>query len=151
MATYSFFNVSASLTGVGGSINLASGAGVAEEGITIEAVEDKNIMTIGADGQGMHSMVASRAGTVTVRLLKTSPVNAQLQGMFNRQTSAGALGHGMNTIVVRDSLRGDLITATGVAFKKVPSITYAKDGGMQEWAFDAIKINYTLGVGTPEA
>ena len=50
MATYSFQDVAAAIVGVGGSINLASGAAVAEEGITIEAVEDKNIMTIGADG-----------------------------------------------------------------------------------------------------
>ena len=151
MATYSFLNVSASLTGVGGSINLASGAGVAEEGITIDAMEDKNVMTIGADGEGMHSMVASRAGTITVRLLKTSPVNAKLQVMFNRQTSPGSLGHGSNTVVIRDSVRGDVITCTGVAFKKLPSITYAKEGGMQEWTFDAIKTTYMLGVGTPEA
>ena len=47
MATYSFQDVAAAIAGVGGSINLASGAAVAEEGITIEAAEDKNIMTIG--------------------------------------------------------------------------------------------------------
>jgi hypothetical protein len=150
MATYSFLNVSASLTGVGGAINLASGAGVAEEGITIDAVEDKNVMTIGADGEGMHSMIASSAGTITVRLLKTSPVNAQLQVMYNRQTAAGALGHGLNTVIIRDSMRGDVVTCTGVAFKKAPTITYAKEGGMVEWTFDSIKSAYMLGVGTPE-
>ena len=59
MATYSFLDVTAAIQGPGGSINLAAGAGSAEEGITIEAMEDKNIMTIGADGAGMHSLVAN--------------------------------------------------------------------------------------------
>jgi hypothetical protein len=69
MATYSFQDVVAAIAGVGGSINLAAGAGVAEEGITIESMEDKSVMTIGADGSGMHSLVANEASTVTIRLL----------------------------------------------------------------------------------
>jgi hypothetical protein len=150
MATYSFLNVSATMTGVGGSVNLAAGAAVSEEGITIESIEDKNVMTIGADGEGMHSIVASNAGTVTVRLLKTSIANSILQTMFLRQTTAGAIGHGSNTIVIRDSARGDIVTCTGVAFKKQPSLTFAKEGGMNEWVFDVINTTVVLGTGTPE-
>ena len=149
MATYSFQDVAAAIVGVGGSINLASGAAVAEEGITIEAVEDKNIMTIGADGSGMHSLVSNEASTVTVRLLKTSPVNAQLQLMYNLQTLS-SLVHGKNVITVRDVVRGDSIVLTSAAFKKRPTVTYAKEGGMMEWTFDAIKTTQILGVGTPE-
>jgi hypothetical protein len=149
MATYSFQDVTATINGVGGSINLASGAGAAEEGITVEAVEDKNVMTIGADGSGMHSLVASEASTVTVRLLKTSPINAQLQLMYDLQT-ASSVTHGKNVITIRDIARGDFIALSGVAFKKRPSLTYAKEGGMNEWAFDAISTQQLLGVGTPE-
>ena len=149
MATYSFQDVTAALVGVGGSINLASGAAAAEEGITIEAAEDKNVMTIGADGNGMHSLVANESSTVTVRLLKTSPVNAQLQLMYNLQTLS-SLTHGKNVITVRDVVRGDSIVLTSVAFKKRPAINYAKEGGMMEWTFDAIKTTTILGVGTPE-
>lgn len=149
MATYSFQDVAAAIVGVGGSINLASGAAVSEEGITIDAVEDKNIMTIGADGSGMHSLVSNESATVTVRLLKTSPVNAQLQLMYNLQTKS-SLTHGKNVITVRDVVRGDMIALTNVAFKKRPSVTYAKEGGIMEWTFDAIKTTQILGVGTPE-
>ena len=148
MATYSFKDVTAALAGPGGSVNLGTGAAIAEEGITIEAVEDKNIMTLGADGSGMHSLVASEGATVTVRLLKTSPVNAQLQTMYNMQTLS-SITHGKNTLTVRDIARGDSIVLQGVAFKKAPSITYAKEGGVMEWTFDAIKTTRTLGVGTP--
>lgn len=149
MATYSFQDVAAAIVGVGGSINLAAGAAVSEEGITIDAVEDKNVMTIGADGSGMHSLVANESATVTVRLLKTSPVNAQLQLMYNLQTKS-SLTHGKNVITVRDVVRGDMIALTNVAFKKRPSVTYAKEGGIMEWTFDAIKTTQILGVGTPE-
>lgn len=150
MATYSFQDVVAAISGVGGSINLAAGAGVAEEGITIESMEDKSVMTIGADGAGMHSLVANEASSVTIRLLKTSPVNKQLQEMYNQQTKSSA-NHGKNTITVRDAVRGDNITLTEVAFKKRPIVTYAKEGGLMEWTFDAIKTTAVLGSGTPEA
>lgn len=150
MATYSFQDVVAAISGVGGSINLAAGAGVAEEGITIEPMEDKSVMTIGADGAGMHSLVANEASLVTIRLLKTSPVNKQLQEMYNQQTKSSA-NHGKNTITVRDAVRGDNITLTEVAFKKRPTVTYAKEGGLMEWTFDAIKTTAILGSGTPEA
>lgn len=149
MATYSFQDVVAAISGVGGSINLAAGAGVAEEGITIESVEDKNVMTIGADGSGMHSLIANESSTVTIRLLKTSPVNKQLQEMYNQQTKSSA-NHGRNTITVRDAVRGDNITLAEVAFKKRPTVTYAKEGGLMEWMFDAIKTQSVLGSGSPE-
>lgn len=149
MATYSFLDVVAAISGVGGSINLAAGAASAEEGITIESVQDKNVMTIGADGEGMHSLVADESSTVTIRLLKTSPVNAQLQLMYNLQTRSSA-SHGKNSITVRDIARGDFISLTQAAFKKRPTVNFAKEGGIMEWTFDAIKTNTILGVGTPE-
>ncbi len=144
MATYSFNDIVAAITGTGGTINLGAGASIAAEGITIEPVEDKNVMTIGADGSGMHSLVASTAATVTVRLLKTSPTNRLLQEMFNVQT-ASASTHGENTITIRDVARGDTITLQGVAFKNSPSLTYAKEGGTVEWIFDAIRSTRILG------
>lgn len=147
--TYSFQTIVAAIFGPGGSINLANGAGAAEEGITIEPVNDKNTMTIGAGGEGMHSLSADDSSTITVRLLKTSPVNAVLQIMYNLQTAAVIL-HGRNVITVRDIARGDAITLTGVAFKKRPTMTYAKDGGMIEWTFDAIKTDTIIGIGLPE-
>jgi hypothetical protein len=146
MATYSFLNVNAAIAGPGGAANLAAGAAAAEEGITIEPVEDKNVMTIGADGQGQHSLIASDARTVTVRLLKTSPWNAILMAMYNIQSSSSSLW-GKNTIVVTDSGRNDLTTLQAVAFKKVPALNYAKEAGMNEWVFDAIKGDSILGAG----
>ncbi len=143
---YSFLNVNAAIAGPGGAANLASGAAVAEEGITIEAAEDKNVMTIGADGSGQHSLVASDARTVTIRLLKTSPINAILQAMYNIQSSSSSLW-GRNVITIGDTGAGDAIALQGCAFKKQVALTYAKEGGMNEWVFDVIKGDAILGAG----
>lgn len=142
---YSFLNVNAAIVGPGGGANLGAGAAAAEEGITIEATEDKNVMTIGASGEGQHSLVASDAKTVTVRLLKTSPWNAVLMAMYNVQSSSSSLW-GRNAITVTDSSRKDLHSLQQCAFKKVPSLTYAKEAGINEWVFDVIKGDSILGV-----
>lgn len=147
MATYSFLSVNASISGPGGLLALANGAAAADEGITVAMVDDKNTLTTGAGGEGMHSLHAGKAGTVTVRLLKTSKTNAALMQMYNLQTSNPAL-HGINTITVRDTHRGDVVVARECAFKKAPDLNYAKDGGMNEWVFDSIYIDETLGVGS---
>ena len=146
MSTYSFLNVTASIVGPGGSLNLARGAAVAEEGITVEAADDIDTMTIGADGTAMHSLHAAKHGSITVRLLKTSPINQQLSQMYALQT-ASASSHGQNTISISNSYTQDSITCQFVAFKRAPTITYAKEAGMVEWQFNAGSIDRTLGSG----
>jgi predicted porin len=143
MATYSFQDVNATLVGTG-VINLGYGAANAEEGITIEMGGDKNTMMIGADGEGMHSLHADKSGQITVRLLKTSPQNAKLMAMYAAQTAASNL-HGQNTITITNSKSGDVTVGRECAFKKKPSIVYAKDGNIMEWVFDCIKIDTILG------
>ena len=93
MATYSFLDVTASIAGPGGNFSLGNGSGNSEEGITVTMTEDKNTMTIGADGSAMHSLHAGKSGTVSVRLLKTSPVNKQLMTLYNYQTTARSQHH----------------------------------------------------------
>lgn len=146
MGAYSFLNVGCAIVGPGGVINLAAGAAAAEEGITVSRVEDKNVMTVGADGKGQHSLIASDAAMVTVRLLKTSPANAALMAMYNAQSISSALW-GLNVFTITDPPRGDYTVAQSAAFKKVPDLTYAKEGGIMEWTFDAIAVNTVLGAG----
>jgi hypothetical protein len=145
MATYSFLDTFASIYGPGGAVNLASGAGVAEEGITVEAEGDIDTQTIGADGEVMHSLHANKSGSVTLRLLKTSPINSMLSIMYATQTATSLL-HGRNLITITNAITGDNIVCRDVAFKKAPSITYAKEAGMNEWTFNVGKIDRLLGV-----
>lgn len=148
MATYSFADVAASIVGPGGSFSLGYGAGNSEEGITVEMNEDKDDMKVGADGAIMHSLRASRAGKVTVRLLKTSPVNNQLSLMYSVQEASSAVW-GQNVIVVTDVVRGDLVSAVQMAFVKQSPVVYAKDGNMNEWSFQGA-VTMLLGPGVPD-
>lgn len=143
---YSFLNVSCTIAGPGGLLNLGAGAAVAEEGISFEPTEDKNQMVIGADGQGQHSLIASDACIVTVRLLKTSPLNQALMIMYDVQSVSSALW-GQNVITCVDSGRNDYNVVQKAAFKKKPTLVYAKEGGIMEWTFDAIVLSSILGSG----
>lgn len=144
MQAYSFLNVQATLLGPGGTINLGYGAAVADEGITVNRAGDKNAMTIGADGEGMNTLRADKSGTVAVRLLKTSPANAQLMALYNAQSLSATLW-GQNTIAITQTGVGDLHTCRQVAFKKAPDMNYKKDGDLVEWVFDVVKIDSMLG------
>lgn len=150
MATYSFLDVQAAISGPGGAFSIGQGAGAAEEGISVEMTEDKSSMVIGADGSGQHNLHAGRSGTVTIRLLKTSPTNALLSDLYAFQTQ-GAANHGQNTITIRNPQRGDTITARQAGFRRFPNNSYAKDGAMLEWSFNAIQIDQDLGNGSPSA
>lgn len=141
---YSFLDCNASIIGPGGAFALGSGSGAAEEGITTAPTGDLNGMLIGADGSGQHSLYADKSGQVTLTLLKTSPTNQLLSALLAFQRASGAT-HGQNTIVINDKSRGDVITCTQCAFKRVPDLKYAKDGGTVQWIFDAIRIEMTLG------
>jgi len=144
MATYSFLDVVATISGPTGSANLAKDAGASDEGISFEATGDKNTMQIGGGGAGQHSLHADKSGRVIVRLLKTSPINALLHQMYDIQTTSASL-HGQNTIVCQQKASGDITTATQVAFKRKPPISYQKEAGTIEWEFDAIRIETVLG------
>lgn len=144
MSTYSFLDTNAALVGPGGSINLGQNAAVTEEGISIAPTNPIDTMSIGADGSVMHSLHADKSGKITIRLQKTSPTNKQLAQMYAFQTASSA-NHGQNTISLANSFTGDVISCTQVAFEKAPDLTYAKEGGMNEWTFLAGRIERTLG------
>ena len=143
---YSFESVQATIAGPGGVIPLGAGSANAKEGISVEFVDDKNNMLIGADGNGVNTLRMSNAARITVRLLKTSPVNAALNAQYNYQRGS-ALRWGQNVITVTDLARGDDYLARDVAYQRHPAVTWAEDANFNEWAFDAIKCDPILGVG----
>lgn len=144
MSTYSFLDVTASMTGPTGVIDLGYGSGNSEEGVTVTMGENKNTMTIGADGEVMHSLHAGKSGTITVNLLKTSPTNKKLSLAYNAQSQSSALW-GNNVIVIRNTASGDIVSARSCAFQKHPDFANAKDGTTVAWVFDCGKIDPLLG------
>ena len=143
-ATYSFLDVTCSIVGPGAIVTLGNDSGSAEEGISIEMEADKNTMTVGSDGSYMHNLHAGNAGTVTVRLLKTSPQNTLLMAAYNAQRISSALW-GKNVITLVQTNSDDAITCIGCAFVRQPNLEYATDGGTVTWAFHAGKIVGLLG------
>jgi hypothetical protein len=147
--TYSMLSINGTVNGPGGAFPIGAGVGLAKEGISVEMLEDKDAMTAGSDGAIMHSLRGSNAGRIVVRILKTSPINAQLNALYNFQR-LNAANWGQNVIQFNDTVRGDVITATEMAFTKQPVITYAEDAGMNEWSFQG-SIDQLLGTGTPSS
>ena len=144
MSTYSFLDVSGTLSGPTGSIELGSGSANSDEGVLVAMTEAKNTMTVGADGEVMHSLHGGKSGTITVTLLKTSPVNKKLSLMYNAQSQSSATW-GNNVIVLRNKVSGDIVTARSVAFQKQPDWNNPKVGGTVPWVFDCGKIDELLG------
>ncbi len=144
MSAYSFLDITASLSGPTGSVELGSGSASSDEGIVVAMTEAKNTMTIGADGEVMHSLHGGKSGTITVTLLKTSPVNKKLSLMYNAQSLSSATW-GNNVIVVRNKVSGDIGTARSVAFQKQPDWNNPKVAGTVAWVFDCGKIDELLG------
>ncbi|WP_270048254.1 phage protein [Enterobacter asburiae] len=95
-------------------------------------------MTIGADGEVMHSLHADKSGTVTVNLLKTSPTNKKAVAGVQRAESVLRYP-GNNVIVIRNKVSGDIITARSVAFQKQPDNANAKAGNTMPGCLTAAK------------
>lgn len=146
MFTYSFLDTQAAIVGPGAAFALGAGEGNAEEGIEVSPTAEINAMAVGADGNVMHSLIADKSGQVKARYLKTSPINAKLSAALAFQRASGA-NHGQNTLTIVNSTSGDTITCQQVAFSKVPTISYGKEGGMNEWIFDCGVIDIALGAG----
>lgn len=145
MATYAFQNITASLVGPGVAIDLGMGSSAAEEGISVTMSAPRNEKTMGADGNGMHSLKADKSGTVTVRLLETSSRNALLQAAFNVQQNAPEYW-GANVITIRNRGNNETTVCRGCAFQGQPEIKYGAVAGIKEWVFDCLKIDTVTGV-----
>lgn len=148
MPAYSFLDVVAAISGPGGAFPLGSGAGAAKEGISYEFSAETNRKVVGADGSVMNSLSADKSGKITVRLLKTSLTNALLSAMFNFQRTSGAFW-GQNVLTVANPQTGDVMTAQQCSFQRHAANTYAEEGNVIEWEFDAGVIDPLLGTGAP--
>ncbi|EPF15302.1 hypothetical protein HMPREF0201_03539 [Cedecea davisae DSM 4568] len=137
-------DVTASLVGPTGVIDLGAGSANGDAGIKVDMAGPKNSMTVGIDGEVMHNLSPAKNGTITVTLMKTSPVNKKLMQAYNAQTLSASLW-GNNTIVVRNSASGDVLTARSVAFSQLPGNSNGKDAGSMDWKFDCGKIDQFLG------
>ena len=142
---YSFLDVQATISGPGGSFDLAS-AGVSDEAFRVRMDGPKNTKTMGAGGAGMHSLHASKAGVIEISLLKTGIGNAQLNQLYNFQQTSAA-NWGQNTLTIINPVSGDSVTAIFGAFDKQSDLGYSTEGGLNVWPLSFIEIDEVLGNG----
>ena len=164
MGVYSFLDNQATIVGPGinssigagalfgalsgaGAQTLAAGAGAAKEGLSVALEENKTTVTTGADGGIMTNLHAGQTGRITVRLLKTSPVNAVLGAAYAAQKSSAATW-GQNQITLTNNVLGDLVQGYQMSFEKYPDNEYSEDGNVLAWTFIGIVVE-KLGPGTP--
>lgn len=146
MSAYSFLDNTLSITGPAGAFNIGGpDTGAADEGFEIDMAEDADTMVGGADGSAMHSLAASKRAVWTVRLLKTSPVNAMLEKMYTSDRAAGSLNWGRNVLTHRNAVSGDGYTGKEAAFTRFPRNTYARNANILEWRFNSGVTDPTLG------
>lgn len=148
MSTYSFVDVYATLNDPisGASIQIGSSAGVTEEGIVVEQVDNVGVMHIGADATPMQVLQATRGARMTVNLLKTSPINSMLMALVEAQRVSGATW-GQNVISITNIATLDEVFGQEVAFEKIPTNTYDKAGKMFAWTFLVGNATQLLGAG----
>ena len=141
--TYSFLDTQVSFVSPSGSF-IIGGNGVAEEGVRITMLGEKDTMTIGADGVGMHSLAAGNAGRVEISLLKESPVNALLNATYRYQKTSAA-NWGNITLTVTNPATGDTTSCSGGAFAKQADLSYTPVGQNLVWGFNFVEIDEILG------
>lgn len=144
--TYSFANVDCAIVGPNGTFSMGFGAGIDEGGITAELTEVRGAQRAGADGQAMTTLYTGKLGKITIRVQKTSPLNAFLSALYNADAS-DATQYGQNTIACRDSSLLDVIAGAQCGIEKHASQTYGKEGPMNEWVFLVGTLNFVLGGG----
>lgn len=144
LPVYSFADVYGLISGPGGSIPLGNGSGSSEEGISFEQSEDKNKMVVGAGGDVMHTLILDDSGKASIHTLKTSPINAALNQMFNLQKLSTATW-GQNILSMTNPVTGDQYTCSQVAFTRRPSNSFGKEANTLVWEFECGHIFVTLG------
>lgn len=147
MGAYSFLDNILSISGPGGSFVIAGpDTAAADEGFTIEMLDASNEQTPGADGSTMNSFIASRRARLTLRLQKVSPVNAQLNALYQYQRQS-SIYWGLNVLTHRGVVSGDSNTMEGCAFTRHSRLGYTARGDNNEWEFDVAIWDPTLGAG----
>jgi len=143
--TYSFLDVQATLVAPGFTFDIKS-AGIAAEGIRIAMLGEKDVTTIGADGNGMHTLIASDAANCEVTVLKSGPANAMFNALYNFQKTASA-NWGNIQITINNPSVGETILLVGGAFLKQADISYAEQATLNIWPFRFIARHDLLGNG----
>ena len=111
----------------------ASLHGFAEDFIEAERHEDAFMLQVGADGEPARSRNRNRSGTVKLKLQQASVSNDALSGLAALDEAGGA---GTGPLLIKDLNGSTLLNAPVAWIKKIAPVTYGKEHGSREWAFE---------------
>ncbi|WP_074951084.1 phage protein [Alicyclobacillus macrosporangiidus] len=139
MTTYSFADVSAVVSHPSLGQYVANGAGLGSIRVTMATENTKH--DVAADGSVMVTKTIGKNGTIAFEIQQTSGFDQWLRNSYNYLYTADTSQWAQMSIVIRSPIMGDLITATGCAFKIRPERPYEADGQKVTWEIMAANID----------
>jgi len=135
---YSFDDTSVTFSHAAVGQYVASGKGIGSLGVSMAT--DRSVQDVAADGSVMTSKIKGRNGTLSVSAQQTSDLHKWLLKLYNYLETAPTNQWAGITIVVRSPSMQDKVTATGVAFQKIPDRQWQAQGQQLMWTLLAADI-----------
>lgn len=110
--------------------------------VSLEMDEDAWALYIGSDGEGARSKSNNFAGTVTIRLMQTSPSNDVLSAFAKADKLSNS---GIVPVMVKDNLGRSLFIAENAWVQKVADSEFARESGEREWVLRTEHLEATIG------
>jgi hypothetical protein len=117
-----------------GSFDLV-GKSIGNGGINIEALTDKSVHNVSADGRVMISKIAGDNASMTIRVQQDSNFHKFLLGLYNYLNASDASLWAQAASTFRAPTLGETNILQGVTFQKRAGQPYESQAQMVSWAF----------------
>lgn len=118
----------------------------ADAAISLAATKDAGAWTMGASGKGVWTANPDTSGTLTLTLMQNHPDNAWLSQQFALQRN-NLRAFTPFSLVLRDLLNSDIVTASNGMFTTPPTIARGSDVGNCVWKIMFESVQFTLAPG----
>ena len=110
--------------------------------VSAEKAGDAFAMKSGADGFVTRVAQNHPEGSITIKLMQSSPANAVLQTLYQADEATGQAAF---PVTVKDLFGGDLVTTSQAWFRKIPNFSKGRDIGENEWVLDCADLTIIHG------
>lgn len=131
MSTYSFLDVTGSITHPSVGAYTFTGEGIGEMSVSMST--DRTAHDVAADGAVMVSKLAGSNGTITIQAQQTSSLHNWLLNWYNYLYAADTDEWAQSNILIRAPKMGRSHVATGVSPQKIGDTPYQAQGQRVTW------------------
>lgn len=136
--TYSFEDVTVSLSHKGAGAASSTGAGIGS--IAIAMANDRTAHDVAADGEVMISKLPGKNGAIAITMQQTSALHKFLVKWYNYVSLAKAADWAGMNITIKSNNLGETTVCTGVSPQKLADRGYQAQGGSVTWNLMAAEI-----------